>query len=266
MSRETAITEFRFSPIGVLHGGGLYPQEAPRQSAFAANEGFVELVAGCNFEAALADLDGFERIWLVFVFDRNHGWKPKVMPPDGSAKRRGLFATRSPHRPNPIGISAVELVRIEGRRLYIRNFDLLDGTPILDIKPYIPVADAFPASRAGWRDERPVRAVELVFSPAAVERIDFILKHGGPDLGNAARVQLATRELDPRRQRLTELDPAEQLWELAFRTWRLRFLRSGALRVIGVDSGYSEMELTPDAPDPYADKALHRLFLRNFPR
>ena len=142
--------EFRFEPIGfVKSGGGTYPQEAPRQAAFASNEGVIELLPGRNFEQALEDLAGFERIWLVFVFDRNRNWKPKVLPPDGSSRKRGVFATRSPHRPNPVGLPAVELLRIEGRSVHIRNFDLLDGTPILDIKPYIPEADAFPASRSG---------------------------------------------------------------------------------------------------------------------
>ena len=95
--------EFTFAPIGFVRGGGNYPQEAPRQGVFARNEGVIELLPERNFETALADLGGFERIWIVFVFDRNRNWKPKVRPPDGAADRRiGLFATRSPHRPNPV--------------------------------------------------------------------------------------------------------------------------------------------------------------------
>lgn len=162
--------EFRFEPIGfVKSGGGTYPQEAPRQAAFASNEGVIELLPGRNFEQALEDLAGFERIWLVFVFDRNRNWKPKVLPPDGSSRKRGVFATRSPHRPNPVGLSAVELLRIEGRSVHIRNFDLLDGTPILDIKPYIPEADAFPASRSGWRGEAAQTLREVQFTPKRPE-------------------------------------------------------------------------------------------------
>ena len=102
-------------------------------------------------DAAFGDLAGFERIWLLFAFHRSEGWKPEVRPPRGGGKR-GVLATRSPHRPNPIGLSAVELVAVEARRLRVRGMDLLDGTPILDIKPYVPYADAFPASRAGWID------------------------------------------------------------------------------------------------------------------
>ena len=76
-----------------------------------------------------------------------------MRPPRGARVRRGLFATRSPDRPNPIGLSAVQLVRVDGLRLHVRGVDLLDGTPILDIKPYVPYADAFPDARAGWIDE-----------------------------------------------------------------------------------------------------------------
>ena len=101
--------------------------------------------------AAYRDLAGFERIWLVFVFHRSEGWRPEVRPPRGGGKR-SVLATRSPHRPNAIGLSAVELIAVEDGRLRVRGVDLLDGTPILDIKPYVPYADAFAHARAGWID------------------------------------------------------------------------------------------------------------------
>jgi tRNA-Thr(GGU) m(6)t(6)A37 methyltransferase TsaA len=75
-----------------------------------------------------------------------------VQPPRGPKGKRGVLATRSPHRPNAIGLSAVELVAVEGRTLHLRGVDLLDGTPVLDVKPYVPYADAFPGARAGWID------------------------------------------------------------------------------------------------------------------
>lgn len=254
---------FQFEPIGFLKGGGFYPQEAPHQSNYAANEGVIELEPGKNFEQALEDLNGFDRIWIVFVFDRNNNWKPKVRPPVGGMdKRIGVFATRSPHRPNPIGISAVELVKIDGRKVYIRNFDLLDGTPILDIKPYIPEADAFPGSRAGWRDEAALADVEVQFAAGALQSAEFILSHGGPDLKNAAMVQLSTRELDPKRQRLSRR--ADGKWVLAFRTWRLLFeYGDGRITVESITSGYTAEQLQ-DGTDPYNDKALHRMFLETY--
>ncbi|HOX70109.1 MAG: tRNA (N6-threonylcarbamoyladenosine(37)-N6)-methyltransferase TrmO [Dokdonella sp.] len=115
-----------------------------------SSEALIEFIAEIP-DAAFRDLAGFERIWLIFIFDRSEGWKAQVRPPRGGGKR-SVLATRSPHRPNAIGLSAVELVAIEGRTLRVRGVDLLDGTPILDIKPYVPYADAFPDSKAGWID------------------------------------------------------------------------------------------------------------------
>ena len=131
--------------------------DAPHQATvvegtetLAAAEAFIEFVPGFP-AAAYRDLLGFERIWLVFAFHRSEGWKAEVRPPRGGG-RRSVLATRSPHRPNAIGLSAVELLAVTEQRLQIRGVDLLDGTPILDIKPYVPYADAFPAARAGWID------------------------------------------------------------------------------------------------------------------
>ena len=251
--------EFRFEPIGfVVSGAGNYPQEAPRQAVYASNEGVIELAAGRNFEQALEDLDGFDRIWLIFAFDRNRNWSPKVLPPDGSDRKRGVFGTRSPHRPNPVGISAVELVKIDGLRLYVRNLDLLDGTPILDIKPYVPAADSFPEAKTGWRGHFPSGGTAVEFADEAASAADFIRSNGGPDLCNTARVQLGTRQLDAKRQRLREL--GDGTMELAFRTWRIRFEDGDTRRVVTIESGYTPEELAADASDPYADKALHRLF------
>ncbi len=117
----------------------------------AAAEATIEFIAGFP-AAAWRDLAGFDRIWLIFAFHRSEGWKAEVRPPRGGGKR-SVLATRSPHRPNAIGLSAVELVAVGDGALQIRGMDLLDGTPILDIKPYVPYADAFPASRAGWIDQ-----------------------------------------------------------------------------------------------------------------
>jgi len=131
--------------------------DAPHQSTVVeGTESGIQAEALIEFvddlpAAAFRDLEGFERIWLLFQFHRSEGWRAEVRPPRGGGKR-SVLATRSPHRPNPIGLSAVELVAVEERALRVRGMDLLDGTPILDIKPYVPYADAFPESRAGWID------------------------------------------------------------------------------------------------------------------
>ncbi len=149
---------FTFHPIGFVRSPYLRRIDAPHQPCVTegletgdAAEAILELEPGIP-EEALRGLEGFQRIWVIFVFHRNEGWKPLVVPPRGPRVKRGVLATRSPHRPNAIGLSVVELVSVEGRRLRLRGVDLLDGTPVLDLKPYVPYADAFPDSSAGWID------------------------------------------------------------------------------------------------------------------
>lgn len=110
----------------------------------------IEFIDGFP-HAAFRDLQGFDRIWLIFLFHRSEGWKPEVRPPRGGGKR-SVLATRSPHRPNALGLSAVKLLAVEPNALTVQGIDLLDGTPILDIKPYVPYSDAFADSSAGWID------------------------------------------------------------------------------------------------------------------
>jgi tRNA-Thr(GGU) m(6)t(6)A37 methyltransferase TsaA len=115
-------------------------------------QGAVEVFP--EFCEGLADLGEFSRIILVYHFDRSEGFSLRVVPFLGDGEH-GVFATRAPRRPNPIGISTVRLVAVEGCRLEIEDVDILDGTPLLDIKPYVPEFDAFPDERAGWLEECP---------------------------------------------------------------------------------------------------------------
>ncbi len=147
-----------FQPIAHVRSPYARRIDAPHQSTVVEGtetgsvaEALIVFVEGFP-AAAYRDLAGFERIWVVFVFDRSDGWKAEVRPPRGGPKR-SVLATRSPHRPNAVGLSAIELVAVEDAALRVRGIDLLDGTPILDIKPYVPYADAFVRSRAGWIDE-----------------------------------------------------------------------------------------------------------------
>lgn len=146
---------FSFDPIGWVSSPYQRRFGTPQQAAAVDSEldAVLELDGARIPEAALSDLVGVDRIWVLSFLHRSGTWGPLVRPPRGARVRRGLFATRSPDRPNPIGLSAVQLVRVEGLRLHVRGVDLLDGTPILDIKPYVPYADAFPDARAGWIDE-----------------------------------------------------------------------------------------------------------------
>jgi tRNA-Thr(GGU) m(6)t(6)A37 methyltransferase TsaA len=154
---EDSADKFVARPIAFVRSPYARRIDAPHQATVVEGtetgdtaEAVIEFVADFP-ESAFRDLAGFERIWLLFAFHRSDGWKAEVKPPRGGGKR-SVLATRSPHRPNAIGLSAVELLAVEGDRLRVRGLDLLDGTPILDIKPYVPYADAFPDSRAGWID------------------------------------------------------------------------------------------------------------------
>ena len=258
------VPEFRFRAIGrLVAGGGEYRQQSPRQGALTEQRGVIELYPGHNFETAAADLDGAEYIWVVYVFDRNLNWRPKVLPPLGD-RRIGVFATRSPHRPNPIGLSAVRLLAVDGLKLHIAGHDLMIGTPVLDIKPYLAEVDSHPQSSLPWRDRIGFETRRLEFSSLAQRQLETLSALGAPDLFQVAETQLALREPDPRRQRLSVLEDGKMM--LAFRTWRIVFAVTDAtVGILEIASGYTDEELLPEAPDPYGDKAIHRAYVERFP-
>ena len=137
-------------PIGVIHSPYSVQAGTPIQPTYGGGARGEVLVAP-EYAAALDDLEGFERIWLVYWLDRAGTFRPRVIPYRDDHEH-GLFATRSPQRPNPLGLSAVRLLDREGPLLRVAELDILDGTPLLDIKPYVPAFDAYPAARAGWFD------------------------------------------------------------------------------------------------------------------
>ena len=138
-------------PIGVVRSPFTEKVSAPRQPAAARDVvGRIELAAWPGMEHAVCDLDGCTHLWVIFWFHEAHDFRPKVLPPRSAGERRGVLATRSPHRPNPIGLSVVRLDRVEGLVLHIRDVDMLDGTPVLDVKPYVPYTDSVPEARVGW--------------------------------------------------------------------------------------------------------------------
>jgi tRNA (adenine37-N6)-methyltransferase len=142
------MTRLILTPIGTIHSPFRRSAGTPIQSALAnGEEGSVEVYA--QFAAGLRDLEGFERIWLLYWFDRAVRGQ-LVVRPFLDDQERGVFATRAPCRPNPIGLSCVRLLGIEGRGLRIEGVDVLDGTPLLDIKPYVPQFDCLKARGVGW--------------------------------------------------------------------------------------------------------------------
>ncbi len=228
-------------PVGFVRSPYVEKADAPRQGAAGGAEGRVEVLA--EYEHALDDLAGFDRVWLVFWFDRAPaGPAPnKVLPPRSETKR-GVFATRSPHRPNPIGLTAVPLVRVEGLVLHVRDLDLLDGTPVLDIKPYIPYADAFPDAREGWLDapRDPLARYEVRCEAIAEEQLAFLESHGETWL--RARI-VETLALGPQPHPYRRIKKADDGWVLAVKEWRVRFdVEDRTVHVRSLASGYRAKE------------------------
>jgi tRNA (adenine37-N6)-methyltransferase len=140
--------KIELNPIGIIHSPFKEAAGTPIQPAFAkSTQGVVELFN--KYAAGLKDLDGFERIWLIYWFDRVKDYN-LIVTPYMDTEQRGLFATRAPTRPNPIGMSPVKLESIESNKIYVGEIDILDNTPLLDIKPYSPKFDCFEVIRDGW--------------------------------------------------------------------------------------------------------------------
>ena len=143
--------KIEFAPIGIIHSPFMEPEDMPIQPAGAVGvKGTVEVFE--DFHPGLEDLDGFSHVILLYHFHRNRSFNLHVVPFMDS-EPRGLFATRAPKRPNPIGLSIVQLDKIEDGVLHIQNVDILDGTPLLDIKPYVPEFDAQVEVRTGWLEK-----------------------------------------------------------------------------------------------------------------
>jgi tRNA (adenine37-N6)-methyltransferase len=136
--------------IGVVRTPFREPAGTPIQSVYGQDIAGQVLLHE-PYDSALDDIEGFDRLWLVYWMDGVSEFRPRIIP-YRDTQEHGLFATRSPSRPNPIGISVVRLLRREGNILHIADIDMVDGTRLIDIKPYIPAFDAHPGCRAGWVD------------------------------------------------------------------------------------------------------------------
>lgn len=160
----------------IAHVETLYPEKfgVPRQSRLAPSAP-ARLIFLPEFRHAdcVRGLEGFSHVWLIWSFHANgsDAWHPTVRPPRlGGNTRLGVFATRSPFRPNPLGLSAVTLKGIEWEGplapvLQLEGADLVDGTPVFDIKPYVPYADAIPGARGGFTDERQRPTLDVAMAP-----------------------------------------------------------------------------------------------------
>ena len=161
--------DFRFRQIGVIRTPFDDPRHAPIQPVYAKGvAGRVDVLP--EFTEGLGDIEGFSHVHLVYVFHRSTETRLRVKPYLQDVER-GIFATRAPCRPNPIGMSLVRLVGREGNVLHVEDVDALDGSPLLDIKPYVPRFDVRPDARAGWQED---------VDDETAERLGRPLDAGGP--------------------------------------------------------------------------------------
>jgi tRNA-Thr(GGU) m(6)t(6)A37 methyltransferase TsaA len=151
MSKNYTDTEFIFHPIGVIHSPFADKAQTPIQAALSQAIG--QVIVDAQYADGLQDLEGFSHIILLYVFHQSDGYHLRIKP-FLDDQWRGLFATRYPYRPNPIGLSVVRLLARRENILEIEGIDVLDGTPLLDIKPYVPEFDARNETRTGWYETR----------------------------------------------------------------------------------------------------------------
>lgn len=185
-------------PIARIHTSYGEKFGVPRQPGLAPSaRGRIVFEKHCAQPEALRGLEGFSHLWLIFVFHLAEGWSPTVRPPRlGGNERVGVFASRSPFRPNPIGLSVVKIERVEpdapeGPTVHVSGVDLVDGTPLLDIKPYVAYADALPEATGGFAPSAPETRLSVEIPEAVVAR----LAQAGPTVPALVREVLAA---DPR--------------------------------------------------------------------
>ncbi|EDL53028.1 MULTISPECIES: tRNA (N6-threonylcarbamoyladenosine(37)-N6)-methyltransferase TrmO [Vibrio] len=169
---------YSLEPIGIIHSPYKEKFAVPRQPRLVSSAtATIALQGDINCLEAVRGLEQFSHLWLLFLFDQNlaAGWKPTVRPPRlGGNERVGVLASRATFRPNGIGMSSVELkgIRQQGSQVFIDvgSVDLVDGTPIVDIKPYIPYSDSIPDAIGGYAESEP-ESIEVAFSDIALEEL-----------------------------------------------------------------------------------------------
>lgn len=224
-----------------------------------------------QWKEALQDLNGISHLWLIYQFHKNNNWHSKVLPPRGSDKKIGVFSTRSPYRPNFLGLSCVRLMKIEFQKdspiLYVANFDLLDQTPIFDIKPYLPYADSFADATTGWLENIDQQKFSVSFSQLAQQQIDFLFQNSITEIKNFIIQQLSYEPFNKKKKRFVGE-------ALAYRTWRIYFQQihsnnneetsPAKIEIQQITSGYLPEELLDLDNDKYQDKKIHQAFILKF--
>lgn len=222
---------FIVKPIAYIHSDFKEKFGIPRQSGRAPSL-TAELVFlpeyGC--EEAFRGIEGFSHLWLIFDFSLSHReeFSPTVRPPRlGGNERVGVFASRSPFRPNPLGLSCVKLERVEKREsgviLIISGADLLDGTPVLDVKPYLPFADCIEGAKSGYAGEKENHRLQVVYKEELLEKL--------PEEKRAGLLECLADDPRPSYQ-----DDPTRIYGMRFGEWEVKFSIEGTiLKVVTIE-------------------------------
>lgn len=262
------------NPIAIFHCDKKSSYEAARQATIDKDHLVGKIIFKPNqqFEQALSDIEGFSHLWLIYQFHQNSHWKPMVLPPRGSSTKKGVFATRSPYRPNSLGLSCVKLIERKGLILFVQNFDLLDQTPIFDIKPYIAYSDSIPDANMGWLENIESEKYQIEFSESTIQKILFLETLGLHQIKNFIQQQLEYDPYNKQKKRVELYQEKDyqfhargnQTYILSYKTWRILFFQKTekTLCIENVFSGYTDKELSSD--DIYQDHSVHQAFLAKF--
>ncbi|MCB0361272.1 MAG: tRNA (N6-threonylcarbamoyladenosine(37)-N6)-methyltransferase TrmO [Bdellovibrionales bacterium] len=201
----------QMKPIG--HIISCFPEKfgVPKQARLSAHShGAIQFYSHIDLPAMTSGLESFSHLWVIWLFhqNKNKGMLKKIHPPRLLGEKIGVFSTRSPHRPNPIGLSVVQIREIKKDRILINGLDMIDGTPVLDIKPYIPEWDSYAEASSGWLNDRPVGKLSVEFSKLALEEIHQFHSLGllPGSLGEVLSAIEECLSLDPRPPAYIKLD------------------------------------------------------------
>jgi tRNA (adenine37-N6)-methyltransferase len=261
--------ELTYQTIGTYYSASNEKYQLPIQSGLDKEEkGHISLNPNLDYNQVLADLNDFSHIWVIFHFHKSKGWKPKIDVPR-SSKKKGVLSTRSPHRPNSIGLSCVKLLEIEKNKLWLEAPDLINETPILDIKPYLSYCDSVPNANNGWLEalEKP-KEHKINFDTMAHEQLEW-LKENNVNLFEYMNTTLSFYPYPNKKKRvkLNKSDNDIIHCELSCKTWRINYrlnTKDDTLVVQNIFSGYHEEYLNFDKISKWPDVPLHNLFNEKF--
>jgi tRNA-Thr(GGU) m(6)t(6)A37 methyltransferase TsaA len=265
------IIEHKIYPIGFVKSKVDVKFYAPHQPKFTKQEynnlDYIELINDQKIIHGLSDLEDFSHIWIIWQFHKNASWKSKVLPPRGDAIKRGVFATRSPHRPNFLGLSAVELIGIEKNRIYIGKHDLINDTPVFDIKPYIKNVDSISEATLGWtqhlyENKNSENTYEFMHSEQFEEQLGFLKEHNIDILTRTTEI-LALDPFPHRTRRIVK--KPDNLYRIGCGPWRIFYSIAGRkITLLNITPGYPISALNKSGYNLIPDREAQIEFYRKW--